>query len=256
MEMQEENQLCRLEKRKSVYILTLTGDGEHRFNPNSIDQILDALSRVNADSDSTSALIITNEGKYVSNGLDIIWLTQISQEFERKNASGSSPVSEENKGLSRSKFEELLHAIMAMKMPTIAAICGHAAAAGLIFALAHDYRLMRADRGFLYMSEVDIGVAITPDVMSVVTCKVHRRWLTQVLLAGIKYTAPMAFDIGLIDEFFPNSDQTLTAAVRKGLEFGERAWNKDVYLDIRICAFPEASQSLGLRPALRSRSKL
>ena len=36
---------------------------------------------------------------------------------------------------------------------------------GLILALGHDYVLMRRDRGFLYMSEVDLAITL-PDYFS------------------------------------------------------------------------------------------
>ncbi len=35
---------------------------------------------------------------------------------------------------------------------------GHAFAGGCIFAIAHDYRIMRKERGFLCMNEIDIGL--------------------------------------------------------------------------------------------------
>ncbi|KAI4364979.1 hypothetical protein MLD38_021008 [Melastoma candidum] len=38
-------------------------------------------------------------------------------------------------------------------MPPIAAVNGHAAAAGLILALSHDHVVVNGAHGFLYMSE-------------------------------------------------------------------------------------------------------
>ena len=36
-----------------------------------------------------------------------------------------------------------------LPIPTVAAINGHAFGAGMMFAVAHDYRLQREDRGFV-----------------------------------------------------------------------------------------------------------
>ncbi|KAK6933206.1 hypothetical protein RJ641_036100 [Dillenia turbinata] len=40
--------------------------------------------------------------------------------------------------------------LSSLPMPTIATINGHAASFGFIFALSHDYIIMRKDKGFLY----------------------------------------------------------------------------------------------------------
>ena len=47
-----------------------------------------------------------------------------------------------------------------LPIPTVAAVNGHAFGAGMMFAVAHDYRLQRADRGYMCAIEVAIGVGI------------------------------------------------------------------------------------------------
>lgn len=52
-----------------------------------------------------------------------------------------------------------------LPIPTVCALNGHAFGAGMMFALGHDYRLQREDRGFLCAPEVAIGVGIPPPEM-------------------------------------------------------------------------------------------
>ena len=59
-------------------------------------------------------------------------------------------------------FRSVISALLSLPILTINAVSGHAAAGGLVFALGHDYVLMRRDRGFLYMSEVDLAITL-PD---------------------------------------------------------------------------------------------
>ncbi|KAL7177709.1 hypothetical protein ACSBR2_030971 [Camellia fascicularis] len=66
-------------------------------------------------------------------------------------------------------FRPLVADLISLPMPTIA---GHAAAAGMLLAMNHDYVLMRSDRGVLYMSELDIGMTFPENAMAVVRSKV------------------------------------------------------------------------------------
>lgn len=234
--------MCSLEKRDGVFILTLSGEGEHRLNPASIDSILSALAHVNENAHLVSALITTNDGKFFSNGLDLQWVSEFSSSRESRS---------QILGL---KYAQLLVAVMELKLPSIAAVCGHASAGGFIFALAHDYRFMRRDRGFLYMSEVDVGISIPPSVMSIIRSKVGSRHLTEVLLGGRKYTAPMAFKAGIVDSVHENSGETLQAAMDASVKMGKRNWNKEAYLQLRFSLLPEVTEKLGLR--LKGRSPL
>lgn len=137
--------MCTLEKRGNIFLLTLTGDDEHRLNPTLIASLRSSLAQIKSQSTRGSALLTVADGKFFSNGFDLAWA----------QSSGGSAA------------EQLLHMVdlfkpfvadmVALPMPTIAAVTGHAAAAGLVLALSHDYVLMRRDRGVMYMSELDIG---------------------------------------------------------------------------------------------------
>ena len=53
-------------------------------------------------------------------------------------------------------------------MPTVAAVQGHVFAAGAMFALSHDVRVMRADRGFFCLPEVDIRIPFSTGMSALV----------------------------------------------------------------------------------------
>eukprot|EP00898_Chlorokybus_atmophyticus_P001008 jgi/Chlat1/1908/Chrsp149S02217 len=64
--------MCDLRREGDVFVLTLTGDGEHRLNPTLIAAINGALEQVER-STGAAALVTTGEGKFFSNGLDLAW---------------------------------------------------------------------------------------------------------------------------------------------------------------------------------------
>lgn len=129
----------------NVYVLTLVGEGEHRFTPESIPEILAALDQVEADP-KARALVTTGKGKFYSNGLSL--------SLEDRGSKANMQLIDQ--------FHELLKRMLIFPIPTVAAVNGHAVAGGCMLALAHDYRFMRADKGFMFLSEIDIKLPFSP----------------------------------------------------------------------------------------------
>ena len=69
-------------------------------------------------------------------------------------------------------------------MPTVAAINGHAFAGGAFLSFAHDFRFMRADRGWICLPEVDLGIPLGQVFLAF-----SRRVLPMHLLEEMEYTA-------------------------------------------------------------------
>ncbi|CAN4124655.1 unnamed protein product [Withania somnifera] len=211
--------MCTLEKQGNLFILTLIGEDEHRLNPSLIDSIRVALVRVTAEGTSGSALITRAQGKFFSNGYDLDWAS-----FDSSSRSV----------LMDSKLKSLVYDLFNLPMPTIAAVTGHASAAGFILAMSHDYVVMRKDRGFLYMSEIDIGLRIPGWFVALVKNKVKSptAW-REVVMRGTKLTGPMAMDQGIVDSVHVGAAETMNAAVKLGEELVARKWDGNVYAHSR-----------------------
>ncbi|XP_023739964.1 enoyl-CoA delta isomerase 2, peroxisomal [Lactuca sativa] len=230
-----------LDKRGNIFILTLTGDGgdEHRLNPTLIASIRSALSEAKSQSTRGTALITVAEGKFFSNGFDLAWA---------KSASGGSPSEAVN--LLRHMvelFKDVVADFISLPMPTIAVVTGHAAAAGLMLAMSHDYVLMRRDRGILYMSEVDIGMTLPGYFTALMKSKVARPDVRRdVLLRGVRVKAEEAVAKGLIDSAYDNGEKAVEAGVHMAEELTKRKWDGEVYAEIRKSLYPELCGVLSL----------
>lgn len=206
--------MCTLEKHGNIYILTLTGDNEHRLNPTLLDSIATAIHRIRSETTTPSALITTAHGKFFSNGYDLAW----SQTDPQRNI------------LMSSKLRSLVQDLISLPMPTIAAVTGHASAGGFILAQAHDYVLMRKDRGFMYMSEMDIKLVVPNWFVKLLKCKIGSpAVLRDVVLRAEKVTAETAVAKGIIYSAHDTAAETVKAAVRLGEELVRRNWDGHVY---------------------------
>eukprot|EP00252_Welwitschia_mirabilis_P003840 TRINITY_DN1390_c0_g1_i1.p1 TRINITY_DN1390_c0_g1~~TRINITY_DN1390_c0_g1_i1.p1 ORF type:complete len:238 (-),score=7.92 TRINITY_DN1390_c0_g1_i1:391-1104(-) len=216
--------MCSLERHGRVFLLKLLAEGEHRFTPAFCANILEALRTVESTEDAR-ALVTTNEGKYYSNGLDLEWMKQ------DPDSRFPSLVT---------KFEEVMHALMRLSVPTVAALCGHAAAGGFLFAMAHDYRFMRRDRGLLYNSAVDINVVIPQGCLSLLRSKLSPQTFRDAVLKGLKSTSEQGHSSGLIDGLFDDPEQTIRGAMAEAEVLAEKPWNSASYRALRLSMYSDA----------------
>ncbi|KAK6788561.1 hypothetical protein RDI58_012359 [Solanum bulbocastanum] len=221
--------MCTLEKLGNLFILTITGDDDHRLNPSLIDSIKSALDRVTAEATGSSALVTTAQGKFFSNGVDLAWALSDPSHYP----------------LIESKLKSLIFELFNLPMPTIAAVTGHASGAGFILAMSHDYVVMRKDRGFLYMSEIDIGLKIPNWLVTLVKNKVKSPvdW-RDVVMRGAKLTADMAIKQGIIDSAHHGAAETMKEAIKLGEEVMERKWDGKVYAHNRRLVFSDVLVAL------------
>ncbi|KAB1219146.1 Carnitinyl-CoA dehydratase [Morella rubra] len=229
--------MCTLQKRGNLFFLTLTGDDEHRLSPAVIDSLLSAFSEAKSQAVSGSVLITTAHGKFFSNGFDLAWAQD----------AGSFSGARERLHHMVDSFRPVAAALLSLPMPTIAAVSGHAAAAGFLLALSHDYFLMRRDRGVLYMSEVDLGLTFPDYFTAMMRSKIGSPSARRdVLHRGMKIKGDEAVRMGIVDSAHDSEEGVVEAAVRLGEHLAQRKWNGEVYAEIRKSLYPEVCGVLGL----------
>lgn len=177
-----------LETRGSVHLLRMR-DGENRFNRAFVDGFHRALDTIESTT-GPAALVVTGEGKFFSNGLDLEWMGD----------AGADDVG------FLDDVHRLLGRVLRLDVVTVAAVNGHAFAAGAMLASAHDFRIMREDRGFWCVPEVDLGLPLTPEMFEVLDAHVPRPALAEAALTGRRYSGPDALEAGIVDQLASEND--------------------------------------------------
>lgn len=234
--------MCTLEKRGKVFVLTLTGssdEDEHRFSPAVIDSILAALCQAKAQATTGSALLTISHGKFFSNGFDLTWA----------QAAGSRSGARERLHFMVQAFKPVIAEMLSLPMPTVAAVNGHAAAAGFALALSHDYVIMRRDKGVLYMSEVNIGLSMPDYFASLFRSKIGSSSTRRdILLKGAKVKGEEAERMGIVDSAHDSEEKVAEASMRLAEQLASKKWNGEVYAEIRKSLYPDICGMLGLVP--------
>ena len=185
-----------LRKEGDVFILTMHS-GENRFNRAFVDAMNEALDSVEKSSGPAALVTVGGEEKFYSNGLDLAWLTGEGQ-------AQATPFIKD--------VLKLLGRVMGFPIPTAAAINGHSFAAGAMLALAHDFRVMRSDRGFFCLPEVDINIPFAPGMTALIKSRLTPNVFRNLLLTGVRVGGPNAKEMGFVDEAVP-IDQVLPRAI-------------------------------------------
>jgi Delta3-Delta2-enoyl-CoA isomerase len=169
-----------IEYDDKIAVLHLGGD-ENRFSPTYLDDIEAAIDEVIAE--NVRGLVTTAGGKFYSNGLDLEWLGAHADQ-------GRWYIG---------RVHQLLARVLTLPIPTAAAVVGHAFGAGAMLALAHDFRVMRADRGYFCLPEVDIRIPFNPGMAALIQAKLTPQAAVASMTTGRRFGGTDAEAFGIVD---------------------------------------------------------
>ncbi|HET6733577.1 enoyl-CoA hydratase-related protein [Mycobacterium sp.] len=169
-----------LDRRGAVFVLTL-GDDENRFHPDRLAAINAALDEVEA-AQGPKAVVTTGASKFYSNGLDLDFMA-------------SHPEASES---NLRDVHALFARVLAFPAPIIAAVGGHAFAAGAMLTLAHDLIVMRADRGYFCLPEVDLGIPFTAGMNALIRSRLPIATAHEAMTTGRRYGGEDARAAGIV----------------------------------------------------------
>jgi enoyl-CoA hydratase/carnithine racemase len=164
---------------------------ENRFRPDNLTAWHAALDEVEA-AGNPAALVTTGTGKFYSNGLDLEWmLGQADEEARQAYIPG---------------VLALMARVLVFPTITVAAINGHAFGAGAQISLGHDFRVMRTERGYWCMPEIDMKSPLHPGMTAIIQARVSHQTAHELIVTGTRYTAEMALAKRIVDHALPEAD--------------------------------------------------
>ena len=181
-----------LDRQGDVFVLQMRG-GENRFTLPFLDAFEAALEQIER-TPGPAALVTTGEGKFYSNGLDMPTLAEAAR-------SGG-----EGLAAHLGRVHRLFARVLGFPRVTVAAINGHAFAGGWMLALAHDLRVMRSDRGYACLPEIDLQLSLQPAMTALIQAKLRKQVAHEAIVTGRRFGAEEALARGMVDHVAGEAD--------------------------------------------------
>jgi enoyl-CoA hydratase/carnithine racemase len=216
----------RLERHGVVFLLDL-GDGENRLDAEQLGGFSAALDEVE-HSEGDCALVTRAHGGFFSNGYDLTRLRSLSREAQRDFVA---------------HHERLLGRLLVFPAPTLAVLQGHAVGGGALLALAHDWRLMRADRGFFCLPEIDAGIPFRPGMLALLRARLAPQVLRDLALTGAELGGREALDAGVVDAALPEAE-LLPRALERADELARK--DRRTFARMKQRLYGDVARELGL----------
>ncbi len=213
-----------LTQHGSVWVFTMDS-GENLIASPTIDAWSDVLDRVE-ETDVPRALVVTGSDRFWCTGLDL---------DEVGGYSDAERIAFMN------RFDRLLGRILTAPFITVAALNGHTIAGGALLALAHDYRIMRSDRGYMSLPSIDVGIPFTPGMSALISGKVPQPAAHDLVVSCRQIGGAEAAALGVVNRVAAEED-----VVPEAIELAATMTSKNpsTLRTVKRRLYPEASAML------------
>ena len=188
-------------------------EGENRWNSELVEALHEALDEVEATNGPQALVTTSTHPKAFSNGADLDWLAERNPDELSQFIRTAS---------------ELQARMIGFPMPTIAAVNGHAFGMGMIWALCHDQRVMRSDRGFMCFNEIELGMVAPKPGLSLMRHKLTQPAFYDTVQFAKRWSAEEAFQSGFVHELAADG-QVSAAAIARGQGFAYLGENRKAF---------------------------
>lgn len=197
-----------IHSKEKVALLTMANGDENRFHPDFLAAWMARLDELERD-ERVKALVVTGgHPKFFSNGLDLDYLMAHIQD----EAALTSYLGQVNALFAR---------LTVYPKPTVAALNGHTFAAGFFLAAHMDFRLMRGDRGWVCLPEVDINIPLLPGMIAVCQAVLPPASFHRLYYTGRRFTGPEAQALGFVEATYAEAE-LLPAALALAAELARK----------------------------------
>ena len=198
-----------IEHYEKVSVMKLNRDVTNALNPTLIIKIGKIFKTLKEDPGVHGIVLSSSNDKFLSIGLDIPELFDLSREDFKKFYHS---------------FNQLCLNLYTFPKPIIAAITGHAIAGGCILALCCDYRFIAEGRKLMGLNEIKLGVPVPYPGDCILRQLVGFRHARDIMESGEFFEPDKLIQFGMADNVLP-LDQVIPQSIEKAKLLGSFSQN-------------------------------
>ena len=193
-----------LKYHNNVAVLKLDRGVTNAINFEVINDLAKMLNGLKTDTNVHGLVLSSVNDKFFSIGLDLPQIYNLSKE---------------DFTLFYKRFNDCCMELYTFPKPTVAAITGHAIAAGFILSLCCDYRIIAKGRKLMGLNENKLGVPVPYIADCVLQHLVGSRNSREIVESGEFYQPEESLQMGLVDQVLPLED-VLLKSIEKAQSIG------------------------------------
>lgn len=204
--------------RENIALLTLNRGRSNTINAEMVEELKDIFQNIEKD-DNIFGVIMTGKDDYFSAGLDLVELFDYTED--------------QLKSFWEHYFL-LIFILVSFKKPLVAAINGHAPAAGTLLSLCADYRIMARGNFSIGLNDVALGLIVPDSSFQLYSSCIGRQRASTYILEAHIMNPEEALNIALLNEVVPQEAVVGTAVkqMKKYLQYNRGVW-QDTKQNIR-----------------------
>ncbi len=193
--------LTEVEIHDGVAVLKMNNGITNAISPGMVEELPGKLRELEEDPSVKSLVMTSTNNKFFSIGLDIPHLFDLTRE---------------EFGAFYNAFNRVCLDLFTFTKPTVAAITGHAIAAGCIVATCCDYRFIADGRKLMGINEVKLGVPVPYPADCILRHIIGDRNAREMGETGDLYPPDKSLEMGLVDRVLPPEDVLKESLERAG----------------------------------------
>jgi Delta3-Delta2-enoyl-CoA isomerase len=200
-------QFIEVKNNDGVALVTMNHANENRVSGPFAAELRTLFAELAADPAVKSVVLTGAAEKFFCNGLDLGWMMQQNRETLLAFLG---------------EVALLLKDTALFPKPLIGAINGHAFGLGAIWSSGFDFRLMRADRGWVCFPEMDINIPFLPGMIAICEHGLGKPCFREMAWTAKKFTGPEAVAVGWAQDALP-ADRLLPSALELAAYMAKKA---------------------------------